>query len=72
MKKIPKPKYATEFRELAVKRVTEGASPGAAAKELVGRANVAQLGQSGRGKQAQWRRRQGCNAGADRAIPIAQ
>jgi len=34
MKKIPKPEYTAEFRELAVKRVKEGLTPGAAAKEL--------------------------------------
>jgi len=34
MKKIPKPEYTAEFRELAVKRVKDGLTPGAAAKEL--------------------------------------
>ena len=34
MKKIPKPEYTAEFRELAVKRVKEGLTRGAAAKEL--------------------------------------
>ena len=34
MKKIPKQEYTAEFRELAVKRVEDGLSPGAAAKEL--------------------------------------
>ena len=34
MKKIPRPEYTAEFRELAVKRVKEGLTPGAAAKEL--------------------------------------
>ena len=34
MKKIPKQEYTAEFREFAVKRVKEGLTPGAAAKEL--------------------------------------
>lgn len=34
MKKIPKQEYTAEFRELAVKRVKDGLTPGAAAKEL--------------------------------------
>ena len=34
MKKIPKQEYTAEFRELAVKRVKEGLTPSAAAKEL--------------------------------------
>jgi transposase len=34
MKKIPKQEYTAEFRELAVQRVKEGTTPGAAAKEL--------------------------------------
>ena len=34
MKKIPKPEYTAEFREFAVKRVKEGLTSGAAAKEL--------------------------------------
>ena len=34
MKKISKPEYTAEFRELTVKRVKEGLTPGAAAKEL--------------------------------------
>ncbi|MBK9393902.1 MAG: transposase [Uliginosibacterium sp.] len=32
--KIPKREYTTEFKELAVKRVKDGQSPGAVAKEL--------------------------------------
>ena len=32
--KIPKQQYATEFKELAVKRVRDGQSAGAVAKEL--------------------------------------
>ncbi len=32
--KIPKQEYTAEFKELAVKRVKEGLTPGAAAKEL--------------------------------------
>lgn len=32
--KIPKQEYTAEFKELAVKRVEEGLTPGAAAKEL--------------------------------------
>jgi transposase len=34
MKKVPKQAYTTEFKELAVKRVTDGQSIPAAAKEL--------------------------------------
>lgn len=34
MKKIPKREYTTEFKELSVKRVKDGQSVGAAAKEL--------------------------------------
>jgi len=34
MKKIPNQEYTSEFRELAVKRVKDGLTPGAAAKEL--------------------------------------
>jgi transposase-like protein len=34
MKKIPKREYTTEFNELAVKRVKDGQSVGAAVKEL--------------------------------------
>ena len=34
MKKIPKQAYTAEFKELAVKRVKDGLSGGAAAKEL--------------------------------------
>ena len=34
MKKIPKQAYTTEFKELSVKRVTEGQSISLAAKEL--------------------------------------
>lgn len=34
MKKVPKQEYTAEFRELAVKRVKDGLTPGAAAKEL--------------------------------------
>ena len=34
MKKIPKQAYTTEFKELAVKRVTDGASISAVVKEL--------------------------------------
>ena len=34
MKKIPKQAYTTEFKELAVKRVTDGASIAAVVKEL--------------------------------------
>jgi transposase len=34
MKNIPKQGYTAEFRELAVQRVKEGSTPGAAAKEL--------------------------------------
>jgi transposase len=34
MKRIPRQVYTTEFKELAVKRVKEGLSAGAAAKEL--------------------------------------
>ena len=34
MKKIPKQEYTAEFRELAVKRVKDGLTPGAAAKEF--------------------------------------
>jgi transposase-like protein len=34
MKKIPKQEYTAEFRELAVQRVKEASTPGAAAKEL--------------------------------------
>ena len=34
MKKIPKPAYTTEFKELAVKRVSEGQAIVVAAKEL--------------------------------------
>ena len=34
MKKIPKQAYTTEFKELAVKRVTDGASIPEVAKEL--------------------------------------
>ena len=32
--KIPKQQYTTEFKELAVTRVKDGMTPGAAAKEL--------------------------------------
>ena len=32
--KIPKQEYTAEFKELAVKRVKEGLTPGAVAKEL--------------------------------------
>ena len=32
--KLPKQEYTAEFKELAVKRVKEGLTPGAAAKEL--------------------------------------
>lgn len=32
--KIPRQEYTTEFKELAVKRVKDGLTPGAAAKEL--------------------------------------
>ena len=35
MKKIPKQEYTAEFMGLAVKRVNNGLTPGAAAKELV-------------------------------------
>jgi transposase len=35
MKKIPKQEYTAEFRGLAVKRVKDGLTPGATAKELV-------------------------------------
>ena len=34
MKKIPKQDYTAELRRLAVKRVIDGLTPGAAAKEL--------------------------------------
>lgn len=34
MKKIPRPAYTTEFKELAVKRVTDGQSIPMTAKEL--------------------------------------
>lgn len=34
MKRIPNQEYTPEFRGLAVKRVKEGLTPGAAAKEL--------------------------------------
>ena len=34
MKKLPKPEYTTEFKELAVKRVKDGQSNGVVAKEL--------------------------------------
>ena len=34
MKKIPKQEYTTEFKALAVKRVKEGLTVGAAAREL--------------------------------------
>ena len=34
MKNIPKPAYTIEFKELAVKRVSEGQKVGAAAREL--------------------------------------
>jgi transposase len=34
LKKIPKPEYTPEFRELAVKRVKAGQSNGAVAREL--------------------------------------
>lgn len=34
MKKVPKQAYTTEFKELAVKRVTDGQTIPAAAKEL--------------------------------------
>ncbi len=34
MKKIPKQEYTTEFKELAIKRVKDGLSLGAVAKEL--------------------------------------
>jgi len=34
MKKIPKQEYTTEFKELAIKRVKDGLSIGAVAKEL--------------------------------------
>ena len=34
MKKIPKPAYTTEFKELAVKRVTDGQAIVTTAKEL--------------------------------------
>jgi transposase len=34
MKKIPKREYTTEFKELAVKRVKDGQSAGAVAKDL--------------------------------------
>jgi len=34
MKKIPKQEYTAEFRELAVKRVKDGRTPGTSAKEL--------------------------------------
>ena len=34
MKKIAKQAYTAEFRELAVKRVIKGRTPGVAAKEL--------------------------------------
>ena len=34
MKKIPKQEYTAEFKELAVKRVKEGLSAGAVAKDL--------------------------------------
>ena len=34
MKKIPRQEYTAEFKELAVKRVKEGLTVGAAAKEL--------------------------------------
>ncbi len=36
MKKIPKQEYTSEFKELAVKRVTAGQTPAAVARELVG------------------------------------
>lgn len=34
MMKIPKQEYTTEFKELAVKRIKEGLTPGAVSKEL--------------------------------------
>lgn len=34
MMKIPKQEYAAEFKELAVKRIQEGVTPGALSKEL--------------------------------------
>ena len=34
MKKIPKQEYTTEFKELAVKRVKDGQTAGAVAKDL--------------------------------------
>ena len=55
--KIPKQEYTAEFKELAVKRVKDGQSVGTVAKELgLSRADPAQLGQGGGGRQAQRRR----------------
>jgi len=34
MKKIPKQEYTSEFKELAVKRVTAGQTPAAVTREL--------------------------------------
>lgn len=34
MKRIPKQEYTAEFKELAVKRVTDGQTAGAVAKDL--------------------------------------
>ncbi len=36
MKKIPKQEYTVEFKALAVKRVKDGLTVGAAARELAG------------------------------------
>jgi len=56
--KIPKQAYTTEFKELAVTRVKDGLTAGAAAKELgLVEQNVTELGQGGRGRQAH-----GCGA----------
>jgi transposase len=52
MKKIPKQEYTAEFKELAVKRVKDGLTPGFAAKELGVSSNPAQLAQGGSGRQA--------------------
>jgi transposase len=45
MIKIPKQEYTGEFKELAVKRIKEGLTPGAVSKELGGqRPDSAELG----------------------------
>ncbi len=71
MKKIPKQEYTAEFRALAVKRVKEGLTPGAAAKELgvnhqtlrnwIKAAEAGKLGGAGKG----------CHTGADGAFQAA-